>query len=116
MEQEVQPLQQPDNSSMHSPTTHTTAAAQHDGTAPSATHVGMTDGSGTSYWDELLAHVDNKRPLQDLPTVPSDEVLDLMLRAAANALRVQLHLARLDDGLHDLLVYSVWPGVWFASD
>lgn len=82
-----------------------------DGEAQGAAAAGA--GSTTSpqnYWSDLLEHLEALRPLGNLPALPSDRALDVVLRAVANVLCMPIHLARLDALVPELLVYAETPG------
>jgi hypothetical protein len=64
---------------------------------------------GSTYWQQLTAAVAANR-LADIPDIPDDEVLFVMLRALANVLGKPLHLLCLDGAAPVLLVFPNIPG------
>jgi hypothetical protein len=66
--------------------------------------------AGSLYWQQLMQHVAECKPLDALPEVPDDHTLDLMLRAAAVVMRKPVHFARLQAPVPELCIYAPTSG------
>jgi hypothetical protein len=81
-----------------------------EGVEPSPTGDAADPTSPQNYFQAVQQHLEANHPLEDLPPLPNERALDVLLRAAANVLKLPIHLARLDSPVPELLVYAETPG------